>query len=184
MDDTTTTFIGRVATPVEGLTLPGGSFKASFRLASSERRFDQATGQWRDGRTLFMTVVAWRRLAQHAALSLQVGDPVMAHGRIFSRDYDTKDGRTQTVVELEASALGPDLTWCTATLSRNNRAGSAAGAVPGSDAVDGEPAMPAPGLGAGGWHDRVVDELEDEIDGGELDEIDREIRGHEAGVGV
>jgi len=122
MDDTTTTFVGRVATPVEGQILPSGAYKATFRIASSQRRFDQASGEWRDGRSLFMTVVLWRNLAQHAALSLKVGDPVMAHGRIFSREYE-KDGRTQVFVEMEASALGPDLTWCTASVSRNTRAG-------------------------------------------------------------
>ncbi|GAC1377682.1 MAG: hypothetical protein NVSMB4_07220 [Acidimicrobiales bacterium] len=182
MDDTTTTFVGRVATPVIGRTLPGGSYKASFRLASSERRFDQAAGQWRDGRQLFMTVVVWRKLAEHVALSLQVGDPVMAHGRIFSRDYDTKDGRSVTVIEMEASALGPDLTWCTATVSRSNRAGNAlvhaasGGGLATESATAGGP--------DDGWPDDVGDESDADIDGSELEEIETEIRAHEAAVGV
>ena len=173
MDDTTTTFVGRVATPVDGVTLPGGSYKATFRLASSQRRLDQVTGEWRDGRSLFMTVVVWRKLAEHAALSLRVGDPVMAHGRIFSREYE-KDGRTQTIVEMEASALGPDLAWCTATVSRKR-----AGAVP---AVSGDAVVPtqSSGLGAGVWDERV----DGELDGGEAEDFEREIRAHEAAVGV
>lgn len=169
MDDTTTTFVGRVATKVDGTTLPGGAYKATFRLASSQRRFDQATGEWRDGRSLFITVVAWRKLGEHAALSLQVGDPVMAHGRIFSREYE-KDGRTHTIVEMEASALGPDLTWCTSTVSRNTRSGQAP--------APGEVAGPTPAGGVAQWEDR------DEMDGDEVDELEREIRAHEAAVGV
>lgn len=170
MDDTTTTFIGRVATKVEGTILPGGAYKATFRLASSERRFDRATGEWRDGRSLFMTVVAWRKLAEHAVLSLQVGDPVIARGRIFSREYE-KDGRTQDVVEMEASALGPDLTWCTANVSRRTRANE------------------APASTGDGFPEELDRELDGELgtgepEGGEMEGIERGIRAHEAAVGV
>jgi len=177
MDDTTTTFVGRVATAVVGRTLPGGSYTATFRLASSQRRFDQATGEWRDGRSLFMRVVLWRKLAEHAVLSLRVGDPVMAHGRISSRDYE-KDGRPQTIVEMEASALGPDLTWCTTTVSRSARSIAAAAAT--DHRVPEEPTTPPSGPDTGGWDERV----EDQLDGDEIDEIEREIHAHEAAVGV
>lgn len=173
MDDTTTTFVGRVATPVEGRTLPSGAFRATFRLASSQRRFDQSTGEWRDGRGLFMTVVAWRKLAEHAALSLKVGDPVIAHGRIFSREYE-KDGRPQSFVEMEASALGPNLTWCTATVSRSGR----------SNPAPGEPATGALAPDIDGWVDPIGDELDADVDGGGTDEVGREIGAHEAAVGV
>lgn len=179
MDDTTTTFVGRVATPVEGLTLPGGAFKATFRIASSQRRLDQASGEWRDGRSLFMTVVVWRNLAQHAAVSLKVGDPVMAHGRIFSREYE-KDGRTQTFVEMEATALGPDLTWCTATVSRNARTSNGAASSSGGYPVQVEESTPsASGVATERWEASEGDDAEDEVD-----EIEMEMRGHEAAVGV
>jgi single-strand DNA-binding protein len=176
MDDTTTTFIGRVATKVEGATLPGGAYKATFRIASGERRFDRVSGEWRDGRSMFMTVVAWRQLGEHAALSLAVGDPVIAHGRIFTREYE-KDGRTQSVVEMEASALGPDLAWCTSTVSRKRAVATVAVAGGGLPA---EPPEPAAGTAA--W--RGDGDAED----GELQEMDREIeremKAHEAPVGV
>jgi single-strand DNA-binding protein len=178
MDDTTTTFVGRVATPVEGRTLPSGVFRATFRLASSQRRFDQATGQWRDGRTLFITVVAWRKLAEHVALSLQVGDPVMTHGRIFSREYE-KDGRPQTFVEMEATAVGPNLTWCTATVSRSARSNpvleGVVAAVSGAD-VDGWTEC---GIG-----EEPGSEFQRAVDGAEPDDLERGIRVPEAAVGV
>ena len=176
MDDTTTTFVGRVATAVDGTTLPGGAFKATFRVASSQRRFDQAAGEWRDGRSLFMTVVAWRQLGEHAALSLEVGDPVIVHGRIFSREYE-KDGRTQTVTEMEATALGPDLAWCTSTVSRKRSAPAAT--ATGPEAPE-ETAQAVPGAHPGGWDARVVDEL----DADEAADIEREIRADEVAVGV
>ncbi|MBN9101360.1 MULTISPECIES: single-stranded DNA-binding protein [unclassified Pseudonocardia] len=176
MDDTTTTFVGRMATAVDGTTLPGGAYKATFRVASSQRRFDQASGEWRDGRSLFMTVVAWRQLAQHAALSLDVGDPVIVHGRIFSREYE-KDGRTQTVTEMEATALGPDLAWCTSTVSRKRSA--PVPAATGAGAPE-ETAQAVPGADTGRWDARVVDEL----DADEAGDIEREIQAHEAAVGV
>ena len=177
MDDTTTTFVGRVATPVESRTLPGGSFKATFRLASSERRLDRATGEWSDGRSLFMTVVAWRNLAQHAAVSLHVGDPVMVHGRIFSREYE-KEGRTHSIVEMEASALGPDLTWCTATVSRSSRPDAVA--VSTDAGVPAAPAVPTGGAHPDGWDEPIEEEMG--ADG--IGRIEREMQAHEAAVGV
>ncbi len=152
------------------------AYKATFRIASSQRRFDQGSGEWRDGRSLFMTVVAWRQLGQHAALSLEVGDPVIAHGRIFSREYE-KDGRTQTVIEMEATAVGPDLAWCTSTVSRKRSTATVAVSGEEFSAEPGTPTAVAAEWGADG-----------SIDGGsdvdEVEAIAREIRAHEAAVGV
>ena len=185
MDDTTTTFVGRVATAVDSVTLPGGAFKATFRLASSQRRFDRPSGEWRDGRTLFMTVVVWRKLAEHVALSLRVGDAVMAHGRIFSREYE-KDGRTQTVIELEASALGPDLTWCTATLSRKARAGAATATGPNAaESESGGSSIAGADVTGSGWDEVEADGMSEAgTSGAATSEAGVQMRRHEAAVGV
>ena len=43
---------------------------AAFTVAASRRIYDQDSGQWKDGDTLFLRCSAWRELADHAAESL------------------------------------------------------------------------------------------------------------------
>ena len=49
MYETTVTVLGRVATTVTQVTFNDGGLKASFRLASTERRFDRDQQTWVDG---------------------------------------------------------------------------------------------------------------------------------------
>jgi single-strand DNA-binding protein len=127
MYETTMTMIGRLATAVSGVNFNDGGLKATFRLASTERRFDRGLQQWVDGSRLFLTVVCWRALAEHVLATLGVGDPVIVQGRLRSREYE-KDGRVHSVIEIEAAAVGPDLARCTATVARKSS----------------QPAIPAP----------------------------------------
>ena len=117
MYETTMTMIGRLATAVSGINFNDGGLKATFRLASTERRFDRGLQQWVDGSRLFLTVVCWRGLAEHVLATLGVGDPVIVQGRLRTREYE-KDGRVHSVVEIEAASGGPDLARCTATVAR------------------------------------------------------------------
>jgi single-strand DNA-binding protein len=148
MYETNMTAIGRVASRPQEWRFNDGSLKVSFRVASTERRFDRNSGTWGDGPTLFLSVICRRALAENAAASLVVGDPVIVHGRLVTRQYE-KDGRNNSVVEMEATAVGPDLVRCTTVVRRSVRAGSAAAAGPAGEAVPGAvPASPGPGEGA------------------------------------
>lgn len=122
MYETHVTAVGRVVTPVSERRFADGTAKVSFRVACNERRIDRTTGAWVDGDTLYLSVTCRRTLAENVYASLVVGDPVVVRGRIFSRQYD-KDGRRVSVMELEASAVGPDLTRCRAAITRTKRAG-------------------------------------------------------------
>jgi single-strand DNA-binding protein len=137
MYETTVTMIGRLATAVSGVNFNDGGLKATFRLASTERRFDRGVQQWVDGSRLFLTVVCWRGLAEHVLATLGVGDPVMVQGKLRSREYE-KDGRVHSVIEIEAAAVGPDLARCTATVSR--RSAQPASSAPRSDDLRALPA--------------------------------------------
>ncbi len=138
MFETTVTVVGRLVTPLKQVWFADGSLKVSGRMACTERRFDRAAGQWTDGQTLFVTVVCKRGLAENAFSSLRSGDPVMAHGRLYTREYE-KDGVQNTLTELEAWSLGPDLQRCTAVLTKKARAAAlaAAGSEDGRREADG-----------------------------------------------
>jgi single-strand DNA-binding protein len=120
MFETTVTLVGRLITPLKQITFTDGTFMVSGRMVCTERRVDRATGQWIDGQTLFITVVCKRGLAENAFLSLRSGDPVIAHGRLRTREYE-KDGVQRSVIEMEARSVGPDLQWCTAAVTKKSR---------------------------------------------------------------
>jgi single-strand DNA-binding protein len=108
---------GLVATTPRHLTTLEGLAITSFRLASSLRRFDRASNRWVDGDTNWYTVSSFRALAEHTAESVQKGDRVMVQGRLRIRDWENTD-RSGTTVEVEAEAIGHDLSWCTTSAVR------------------------------------------------------------------
>lgn len=150
MYESQVTVVGRLATDVSGRRLNNGSTVANFRVASTERRFDQVRGAWGDGDTLYIDVRCWRELAQNAIGSLRKGDPVVVTGRLFTREYE-HEGRQRAAITIEARSVAADLNWCTVVLTRTRRradgspdddAGSVAGAVP-ARAAGGDASGPA-----------------------------------------
>lgn len=89
----------------------------TMRVGWTPRRFDRATGEWVDGKTSYATVICWRRLADHGAICLRRGDPVVVEGRLSVRDYE-QDGVRRNAVEVEASSIGHDLSRGVAQFAR------------------------------------------------------------------
>jgi single-strand DNA-binding protein len=111
------TLTGLVATTPRHITTSEGLAITSFRLASSQRRYDRVQQRWIDGDTNWYTVSAFRNLAQNAATSVSKGDRVILTGRVRIRDWENTD-RSGTTVEVEAESVGHDLTWGTAVYTR------------------------------------------------------------------
>ncbi len=108
MNDTYITIVGNVVDAPRLRQTSAGIPVASFRIASTSRRFDREAGQWADHERLFATVTCWRAMAQNAAQSLKKGQPVLATGRFYSREY-VKDEMSRMSYELDAVAVGHDL---------------------------------------------------------------------------
>lgn len=120
MNETYVTVIGNVASEVRFATTDGGVAVASFRVASTPRRYGQSG--WMDGPTSYVTVKCWRGLAENANRSLAKGQPVVVHGRQTVRPWERDDGRTGTSVDIDADALGHDLRWGTTVFTKTTRA--------------------------------------------------------------
>ncbi|MFF3398096.1 single-stranded DNA-binding protein [Streptomyces sp. NPDC002659] len=116
MNDTMVTVVGNVATNVEYRESVAGGM-ARFRFAVTPRRWDKQSGSWTDGHTSFYTVFAWRSLAINLAGSVSVGDPLVVHGRLKVREEE-RDGQRRTSVEIDALAVGHDLTRGTSAFRR------------------------------------------------------------------
>ncbi|MFF5971909.1 single-stranded DNA-binding protein [Streptomyces sp. NPDC012769] len=116
MNETMVTLVGNVATNVEFReTVTGGV--ARFRFAVTARRWDRERAVWTDGPTSFYTVSAWRSLGVNLAASVSVGEPLVVHGRLKVREEE-HDGRWKTFVDVDALAVGHDLTRGTAAFRR------------------------------------------------------------------
>ncbi|MFC5995203.1 single-stranded DNA-binding protein [Pseudonocardia hispaniensis] len=120
MSDIWTTVVGNIATGINRRRTADGVELASFRVASNERRLDRASGTWTTTGTTYVSVTVWRALAQKVGASFVKGDPVIVYGRLSTRDYEDRGGHQRTDVSIDAHAVGPDLTWCTAALARTS----------------------------------------------------------------
>ncbi|TDF44197.1 single-stranded DNA-binding protein [Streptomyces sp. WAC05374] len=116
MNDTMVTVVGNVATSVDYRDTATGGV-AKFRFAATARRWDRERAGWVDGHTSFFTVNAWRALGANLAASVAVGDPLVVHGRLRVREEDW-DGQRRTFVDIDASAVGHDLTRGTSAFRR------------------------------------------------------------------
>jgi single-strand DNA-binding protein len=130
VNETLVTVAGNVAAEPRIRVTAAGVRVASFRLASTERRYNKELQAWRDGDTVYYTVTCWRARAENAFESVEKGQPVVVHGRLRVSSYE-KEGQTRTAVEIEARSLGHDITWGRSTFVK-------AGAGSGDRALIGE----------------------------------------------
>jgi len=119
--DTQITIVGNLVADPELRFTPAGQPVATFRVASTPRIRDAASGEWKDGDSLFLTCNVWRQAAENAAESLQRGMRVIVSGRLRQRNYETKEGEKRTVYEVEVDDVGPSLRNASAKVTRANR---------------------------------------------------------------
>jgi single-strand DNA-binding protein len=132
------TVVGFVATTPRHLVTGEGLAITSFRLASTQRRYDRTKSAWVDADTNWYTVTGFRQLAINAAGSVRKGDRIIATGRVRVRDWQ-KDSKQGTSVEIDADAIGHDLLWGTTNFTR-----SVSSSFAGSRAADAEDAAFVP----------------------------------------
>ncbi|RZT80654.1 single-strand DNA-binding protein [Micromonospora violae] len=147
MFDTYVTIVGNVlTTPAWRRTTQSSTLVANFKVASTARRLDRDSGRWVDGNSLRVRVNCWRKLAEGVAASVMVGDPVVVCGRLYTRDWTDDAGNHRTLYELEAVAVGHDLSRGRARFLRN-RPSTTTSTVEDAEAesrVRGEPTEPVP----------------------------------------
>ena len=143
----TITLTGIVATPPKHIVTSEQLQITSFRLASTQRKFDRTEQKWVDADTNWYTVTAFRSLAANAIGSILKGQRVIVTGRMRIRDWAT-DEKTGTTIEVDADSLGHDLTFGTSVFTRTpaaaapDTAETAAAAEPIPDVPDApEPAL-------------------------------------------
>jgi single-strand DNA-binding protein len=119
--DTPITVVGNLVADPELRFTPSGQPVATFRVASTPRMRDNATGEWKDGDSLFLSCNVWRQAAENVAESLQRGMRVVVTGRLRQRNYETKEGEKRTVYEVEVDDVGPSLRNASAKVNKVSR---------------------------------------------------------------
>ena len=125
--DTPITVVGNLVADPELRFTSTGQPVATFRVASTPRIRDNATGEWKDGDSLFLSCNVWRQAAENVAESLQRGMRVIVTGRLRQRNYETKEGEKRTVYEVEVDDVGPSLRNASAKVNRASRGGGEGG---------------------------------------------------------
>ncbi|MFI0979431.1 single-stranded DNA-binding protein [Streptomyces sp. NPDC021093] len=120
MNETTVTLVGNAATGPITTETPMG-IAVRFRLAVRARRWDREKEIWTDGPTSFYTVWSRRTLAANLSSSMDVGDPLVVHGRLRIKE-ETRDGQRWFAADVDAVAVGHDLTRGTSAFRRVARA--------------------------------------------------------------
>ena len=130
--------VGNLVADPELRFTPSGVAAASVRIAVTPRSRDGATGEWRDGETVWLSGTVWRQYAENVAESLTKGTRVIVIGRLKQRSYETREGEKRTVVEVEVDEIGPSLRYATAKVNKASRGGGGGGSRPA--ATGGAPA--------------------------------------------
>jgi single-strand DNA-binding protein len=120
-NDTQITLIGNLVDAPELRFTPGGQAVANFRVASTPRYFDKASGEFKDRDTLFLTCNVWRQQAENVTETLERGMRVVVSGQLRQRTYQTKEGENRTVYEIEVDDVGPSLLYAQAKVIKNER---------------------------------------------------------------
>ncbi len=90
--------IGNLGRDPEMRYTPNGQSVTSFSIASS-RRYTTSAGEQRE-ETEWFNVSAWGRHAELCNQYLTKGRQVYVEGRLHSRTYETRDGQTRFVNEI------------------------------------------------------------------------------------
>ncbi len=111
--DTPITVVGNLVADPELRFTPSGQPVATFRVASTPRIRDNATNEWKDGDSLFLTCNVWRQPAENVAESLQRGMRVIVTGRLKQRNQGRREadrlrgrGRRRRPVSAERLSQG------------------------------------------------------------------------------
>jgi single-strand DNA-binding protein len=97
--------IGNVGLDPDVRFVDQGVCVAQIRLATSERGYTLANGTEVPERTEWHNVVLWRQLAETVDKYVKKGDKLYIEGKIHTRSYEDKQGRTRYITEIWADAM-------------------------------------------------------------------------------
>lgn len=129
------TVVGNLTADPELRYTPNGTALACFTIACESHAPERGSGRRKDAEPLFLRCSLWRQAAENAADGLTRGTRVIAHGRLQQRSYQTRDGDTRTVIELQVDDIGPSMKCTRVKIDNADRS-----SAPSSPAAEQDPA--------------------------------------------
>lgn len=122
------TVTGNVTADIEPRISQAGKPWCNVRVASNPKVKDRQSGDWVDGEPMFVSIALFGQFAENAAQSLTKGTRVTATGKLRQRSYTDNQGTARTSFELyDVEALGTDLRFASAQVTRGTERGSGGG---------------------------------------------------------
>jgi single-strand DNA-binding protein len=115
------TVVGTLTGDPELKFLASGKAVANFTIAQNPRVKDG--NEWKDGDPTFIRCNAWEGMAENVVESLHKGDRVIVQGGLYSRSWEDKEGNKRSALELRIEAVGPDLRYATAAVTKIRKGG-------------------------------------------------------------
>ena len=134
MRDIQTTVIGNATADPTEHKQDNGTVTAKVRIAVTGRYYNAATQDFADRKTEFITVFARRNLARNLLTSVRKGQPLIVTGRLSSSEWIAQDETQRHLLNIQAEAIGHDLTYGSAIFTKPLRTAD----VPDVDPQTGE----------------------------------------------
>ncbi len=150
--------IGNLGADPEMRYTPNGRPVTQFNVAVNQSTKNQQTGEWVE-ETDWFRVSVWGDRAERTAETLRKGNKVFVEGRFKTREFEGRDGKARTSLEITADSV--------VNLEKRTReegegqfaAPAAAGAGAGTGSGSGGPSGPPRGGNGGGMDDSELDDL-------------------------
>lgn len=131
MSDLNVSFKGNLGDDAKtGFTKNGVAY-TNFRVAVTPRVFDKDANAWKDGETKWVSVTAWKNLAERAA-GLKKGQQVSVEGILSLSEYE-KDGEKRSNLTVDANEINLALPFVKGS---GSSAAAPAAAAPSAKAAD------------------------------------------------
>lgn len=134
MRDIQTTLMGNVTADPSEHKQGDGTTTVKLRIAVTGRYYNTAVQDFTDRKTEFITIFARRALGQNVMRSVRRGQPLVVTGRMSTSEWQGEDGAARYSLNLQAEAIGHDLTYGTSVFTKPLRAQD----VPNVDRDSGE----------------------------------------------
>ncbi len=113
-----THLVGNLTADPELRTTDTGKTVVVLNVAENQRFFDAASGQWKDGQTIFMRCYAWGQLGLNAHASLKKGQQVIVLAQLQQNRVALPDGTTKTYTDLRVTHIGNNLQFVTTAANK------------------------------------------------------------------
>lgn len=106
--------VGNVGKDPELRFTKSGKAVCSFSVAVNRKRGEETESHWVD-------VTCWSSLAENVAESIAKGTRVMVMGNVDQQTWENDAGEKRSKLQVIAWNVGPDLSYATAVIAKNER---------------------------------------------------------------